>query len=331
MIGEKIFQLAKSGALKWSKVLLTAILVLAVADACGAGSAGQSSEGENGPLQVVATFSVLSDIVQNVAGDEVELTTVVGPGEDAHTFQANPSDSRALVGADLVFLNGLGFEPWLDGLYESAGSEARRVTVTEGVDLLRAEGHDEGSHEQEKGAELDPHVWLDPNNTMIMVGTIRDALVEADPENAEVYRKNAREYIAELEGLDKEISSRVAGIPEDNRKLVTGHQVFGYFAERYGFEVSGAAISSLTTEAADPSAGAFARLVDEIQKEEVPAIFPEQSTTDRRIMGRLAREANVELAPPLFTDTLSESGKGDTYIGMMRYNARTIADALGER
>jgi zinc/manganese transport system substrate-binding protein len=331
MTGEKIFQLATSGVTRWAKILLPALLVLLVAGACGAGSTGEVAEGENGPLQVVATFSVLSDLVENVAGDEVELTTVVGADGDAHTFEATPSDGRALAEADLVFLNGLGFEPWMYGLYESAGSEARLVAVAEGVDLLRSrEDHEEGEPEQED-TEFDPHVWLDPNNTIIMVRTIRDALVEADPENAEVYRENAAAYIAELEELDAEISARVERIPEGNRKLVTGHQVFGYFAERYGFEVSGAAISSLTTEAADPSAGAFARLADRIEDEEVPAIFPERSTTDRRIMERLAREADVELAPPLFTDALSENGVGDTYTGMMRYNARTITDALGGR
>lgn len=317
-----------------SKVLLLSLFVLTMAGACGSGSADQAAQEQDGPLQVVVTFSVLADIVDNVAGDEVEATTIVGAGEDAHTFEATPSDNRALAEADLVFMNGLGFESWLDDLYESSGSDARRVTVTEGLDLLRAEDHhhEEGSHEEESGqeeeSEVDPHVWLNPVNTVAMVRTIRQALVKADPENAEVYRENAREYVSELEELDAEITDRVADIPEGNRKLVTGHQVFGYFAERYGFEVSGTALSSLTTEASDPSAGEIARLSDRIEKEKVPAIFPEQSTTERRIMEQLPREAGVELAPPLFTDALSESGKGDTYAGMMRHNARTMAVAL---
>ncbi|MGB3635355.1 MAG: zinc ABC transporter substrate-binding protein [Rubrobacteraceae bacterium] len=311
---------------------MVAALVLAMAGACGSGSSGQAEEDEKGSLQVVVTFSVLADIVENVTGDDVELTTIVGSEEDTHTFEATPSDNRALSEADLVFLNGLGFENWMDDLYESSGSEARRVTVTEGVDLLRIEDHrEEGSHEHEEASEFDPHVWMNPDNVVIMVGTIRESLVEADSENAEVYRGNAESYIAELEELDAEISDGVADIPQENRKLVTGHQVFGYFAERYGFEVTGTAISSQTTEASDPSAGAFARLADEIEQEEVPAIFPERSTTDRRIMERLAREADVELAPPLFTDALSETGPGDTYISMMSYNARTIADALERR
>ncbi|CAN5558977.1 metal ABC transporter substrate-binding protein [soil metagenome] len=335
MNGENIFQLAGSTTVRWAKLAFVLALVLVTAGACGSGGDGRASEDEQGDLQMVVTFSVLADIVDNVAGDEVESTTIVGSGEDAHTFEATPSDNRALAEADVVFQNGVGFESWMEDLYKSSGSESRRVTVTKGVDLLPAEEHQEhGEHEEhgssghEEATELDPHVWLDPVNTVKMVGTIRDALVEADPQNAEVYRTNAWAYVAKLEELDSEISGMVEDIPEENRKLVTGHQVFGYFAERYGFEISGTAISSLTTETADPSAGEIARLSDLIKKEKVPAIFPEQSTADRRVMQQLAREADVNLASPLFTDALSETGPGDTYISMMRYNARTISGAL---
>lgn len=318
-------------------VVLFTVFVSACGGQGGAGEAGREEEA----LRVVATFSVIEDFVENVAGDDVEVTTLVGPAEDTHTFEASPADSRALAEADLVFENGLEFESWMDDLYASSGSDARRVTVTRDVSPLEAgESHDEHGEEHaaeesgEEGAhehgELDPHVWLDPNNAVLMVEAIRDALVEADPENAETYERNVGDYAASLEELDAAIVEQTGTIPEGNRKLVTGHQVFAYFAERYGFEVPGTALSSFTTEAADPSAGQIADLADEIREEGVPAIFSEKFTTGERIMERIAREAGVELADPLFTDALAREGEtGDTYVEMMRYNARTVTEALG--
>lgn len=355
-----------------AELLVLALLVLLAAGACGnqgGQQAGQEGNSDS-PVRVVASYSILGDIVENVAGDNVDLTTMVGPGEDTHTFEASPSDSRALADADLVFENGLEFESWLDELYESSGSDAWRVVVSEGIEPIEAgehghedhgdhgghehgeEAHEEGDthedHEHEgeethgeysdKGShghghehgEHDPHVWQDPNNAVVMVENVRDALIEADPDNEDAYRQNAEEYIGQLEELDAEVRSQVEGIPEENRKLVTGHQVFAYFADEYGFEIPGTAISSLTTEASDPSVGEIAKLSDEIQEENVPAIFLEMFTTDEQIMERLANEAGVELAPPLFTGVLAEEGEeGDTYVGMMSYNAQTMADALG--
>lgn len=366
--------------IKGTKVLILTLLELVAAGACGSGGDQQGGqEGESdGPVSVVATYSILGDMVQNVAGDNVDLTTMVGPGEDTHTFEASPSDSRALADADLVLENGLEFESWLDELYESSDSEARRVVVSEGIELIEAgkHGHEEhgdheessyehgeethedhehegeGTHEEHEGEEThgdergnehgeeghdhghehgehDPHVWQDPNNAVVMAENVRDALTDTDPDNEDAYRQNAEEYIDQLEDLDTEIRDQVETIPEENRKLVTGHQVFAYFAEEYGFEIPGTAISSLTTEASDPSAGQIAELADQIQEENVPAIFPEMFTTDEQVMERLANEAGVELAPPLFTGVLAEEGEeGDTYVGMMRYNAQTMADAL---
>ena len=307
--------------IKGTKVLILTLLALVTAGACGSGD-GQEGESDR-PVSVVATYSILGDMVQNVAGDNVSLTTMVGPGEDTHTFEASPSDSRALADADLVFENGLEFESWLDELYESSGSDARRVVVSDGIEPIEAgehgheehgdhegeEGHDHGEKTHEEGdphedhehegeethrehghkgshghghehGEHDPHVWQDPNNAVVMVENVRDALIKSDPDNENAYRQNAEEYIGQLEDLDADIRGQVETIPEENRKLVTGHQVFAYFAEEYGFEIPGTAISSLTTEASDPSAGQTAELADQIQEENVPAIFPEMFTTD---------------------------------------------------
>ncbi len=313
---------------------------------CGGAAGGQGSSG-GGALKVVATYSILGDMVENVGGEEVEVTTLVGPDGDTHSFEPSPRDGARLSEAAVIFENGLGFETWLDDLYESSGSEAQRVVATENVEPLTLEGGHEHAHddegegsehaaegeraheegEAEHGEELDPHVWFDVGNAMIMVEGIRDALIEADPENAETYRANAREYFSELEGLDAEVRERVGSIPEEDRKLVTSHDTFGYLAEAYGLEVVGTGLAS--TETSDPSAGETAGLVEEIRAAGVPAIFAE-NVSNPALMERVAAEAGVELAPPLYTDALGEPGtEGDTYVGMVRYDARTIAKALG--
>ena len=191
---------------------------------------------------------------------------------------------------------------------------------------LAQEEHEEGEHGHEHG-EYDPHVWHDPNNATAMVESVRDALTEADPQNARFYERNAEEYIGDLEALDAEVRDQVDSIPQDNRTLFTSHDTFGYFAERYGFGVD-TALASASTEASDPSAGETAELVEEIESSGVPAIFAE-NVSNPAVMENIAGEAGVELAPTLYTDALGEPGsEGGTYVEMVRYNATTIAEAL---
>lgn len=289
------------------------------------------------PLNVIATYSILGDLVANVAGDRVNLTTLVGPGSDPHVYQPTPRDSAALAGANLLFENGLEFESWLDDLFVAAGSQATRVVVTEQITLLAFDGHAEGeeahaegeeAHADEHG-EYDPHVWQDVNNARLMVETIRDALVAADSANAEIYQANAAAYLAELEELDTFAQAQVATLPEERRKLVTNHDTFGYFADRYGFEVVGTALGA-STELSDPSAGAVAELIEQIRATGAPAIFTE-NTANPALMETLAREAGVTLAPTLFTDALGAPGSpGATYLEMIRFNVTTIVSALSE-
>ena len=313
---------------------LAALLAALAAGGCGGASRGSG----DGRVSVVATFSVLGDIVGEVGGDGVDLATLVGPNSDAHTFEPAPRDTVKLAEAAVVFENGLEFESWLDELYESSGSEAERVTVTKNVDLLAAleeehegEAHEGEAHEggEEESDEADPHVWHDVENVMTITGAVRDALVEVDPENAESYRANAEEYMAELEELDAEVVRSLEAVPEDDRVLFTSHDTFGYFAERYGFRVD-TALASVSTEASDPSAGETAALIREIETSGVPAVFAE-NVGDSGSMRRVAEEAGVELAPALYTDALGGPGsEGGTYAKMMRYNASTITDALSE-
>lgn len=311
-------------------VLSFGALLASVLAGCGGGDRGAGSG--DGPVEVVATYSILGDLVENVGGENVELTTLVGPNSDPHTFEPAPSDNARLAEAEVVFQNGLRFESWLDDLYDSSGSEARRVAVTEDIDPLPIDGDEHGAEEEHAGeehGEYDPHVWHDPTNAVVMVEEIRDALVEADPENARAYEKNAEEYVSELEALDADVREQVDAVPEENRVLFTSHDTFGYFAERYGFEVD-TALASVSTETGDPSAGETAELVEEIEASGVPAIFAE-NVSNSSVMENIAAEAGVELAPTLYTDALGKPGtEGSTYVRMVRYNVSTMSEALQE-
>lgn len=313
---------------------------------------GVLAQGE--PLRVVTTFSVLGDLVQNVAGDAVEHTVLVGPDADSHNYEPSPADVVTLGDADLIVENGLEFETWLDDLVRSSGSDATRVVASDGIDPLPAseleehegelheEGEEHGDEEHEEEGEVhegededahgesDPHAWHDVRIAMTMVENIRAALVAADPANAETYTANAEAYTAELADLDAYIEDQVATIPEDRRKLVTSHDTFGYFARQYGFEVVGTVIPSVSTEVADPAAGELAGLIDEIESTGVPAIFAE-NVTNPGLLEQVASSAGVTVAPTLYTDALGAPGSaGGTYLDMERYNVDTIVQALGE-
>jgi zinc/manganese transport system substrate-binding protein len=323
----------------WMARAMAALALVATIAPSTPSAAQTPAAGE--PLQVVASFSILGDLVERVGGDAVAVTALIGPGVDAHTYDPAPADLVMLEGADLVVENGLGFEPWLDQFYESAQPRGSRVVVSEGITPLaagedehaaedeHAEGddHDEGG-DHDHGA-YDPHVWHDVANAVVMVENIRDALVAADPANADLYEANATETIADFEALDAWVREHVATLPEDRRKLVTSHDTFGYFAEAYGFEVVGTALGSLSTEAGDPSAREIAQLIGEIEAAGVPAVFAE-NVANPDLMASIAAEAGVTLAPTLYTDALGVEGTpGATYDGMIRSNVTTIVAALG--
>ncbi len=294
---------------------------------------------------VIATFSILGDFVQNVAGDKVNLITLVSANSDVHDYEPTPSDAARLSEADLIFELGLELETWLDALYRTSGSQARRVVVSEGA-MLREGGHahetdadhahdDEHGHSEEKAkeadhahGEFDPHIWQDPRNAIQIVRNIEAALSALDPANADFYKANAQAYIAQLEALDEEIASLVAQLPETQRKLLTSHEALGYFAARYGFEVIGSVLGSTTTETSEPSASDIARLVEQVRESGVKVIFLE-NIPNARVVEQLAKEANITVGPVLFTDALGEPGSPiATYLEAMRYNGRMIVETL---
>ena len=297
--------------------LTLAILLSLVAAACVA----PPTRVPTGKLKVVATFSVLGDLVQNVGGDKIELHTLVAPGVDTHTFEPSPADNRTLAEASLVFENGLGFETWLDDLYTSSGSKAERVAVSDGIEPLKVEGDDR--------SEFDPHVWHSAANAIQMTRNIRDALAKADPANASAYQANAETYIAQLQELDSWILNEVKSLPEARRKLVTTHDTFGYFADRYGFEITGTVLPS-STEGASPSAQEVAALVETVKAAGAPVVFAE-NVSSNTLLRQIADEAGITVVASLYTDALGPTGSdGDTYLKMMRYNVTTIVSELNK-
>ncbi len=309
-----------------------AVLAASVVALLPRASTAQTPTASGDPLPVVATFSILGDLVQAVGGNGVQVTTLIGPGVDAHTFDPAPADLVTLESAAVIFENGLGFEPWLDGFFASTQPKGTRVIVSDGIEPRHvSEEHEEDHQEEEEGhhhGDVDPHVWHDVANAIVMVENIRDALVTADPEDAAVYETNAAAKIADLEVLDAWVREQVATISEERRKLVTSHDTFGYFADAYGFEVIGTALGSASTEAGDPSARDVAILIEEIANAGVPAIFAE-NVSNPDLMESIAAEAGVTLAPPLFTDALGAPGtEAASYDGMMRSNVTTIVNAL---
>jgi len=260
---------------------------------------------------VIATISIIGDVVKNVAGDSVNLVTLVGPDGDAHEYEPIPADSVNIAKAGIIFENGLQLEHWLDKLYEASGSKAKRVVVSQGVKPRIFE---------DNPSETDPHAWQDVTNVILYTQNVRDALDSIDPANKGLYDANAKDYIQKLQGLDAWVQAQVSLIPIEKRKLVTNHDALGYFARRYGFQIIGAVIPSATTEAADPSAKETADLLNIIKANGVHAIFSE-NMANPKLAQTLSKEAGVEVGPELYTDALGPVGsEGETYLKMIKYN-----------
>jgi len=277
-------------------------------------------------LNVIATFSILGDIVQNVGGDRVEVTMLVGPDGDAHVFQPAPADARRVAAARLVFVNGLGLEGWLPRLVQATGGKAQIVTLSKGVKPIREKGHAHGhSHGHGHGEGLDPHAWQDVANTKIYVANIRDALIGADPQGRDIYQARANAYLAELDKLDADIRKTISAIPEASRRIITTHDAFGYFTRAYALRFI--APQGVSTEA-EISSRDVARIIRQIKAEKITAIFIE-SAADERIMNQIAKETGARIGGRIYADALTaKDGPAPTYVAMMRHNLRAFAEAL---
>jgi len=268
-------------------------------------------------IPVVATFSILGDLVKNVGGDRIEITTLVGPNSDTHVYAPTPADAKKVAGAKVVFVNGLGYEGWMTRLVKASGSKAPSVVASKGVKSRKME---------EEGRQVtDPHAWQSIGNAKIYVTNIRDGLIAADPASKSAYEANASAYLAKLDALETEVKDAISKIPADRRRLITSHDAFGYFDATYGIEFI--APAGVSTEAA-VSAKDVARIISQIRTQKVPAVFME-NISDPRMMEQIAKESGAKIGGSLFSDALSdEKGPAATYIDMMRNNIRELRTAL---
>ena len=285
---------------------LGAVATLAVATTSRSWAAGK--------LKVVTTFTILADMVRNVGREQVALTTLVGPDADAHVYEPTPADARALAEADLVVVNGLGFEGWIDRLVRVSGYTGPIVVASEGVAALTVEEN-----------RPDPHAWQDLANGRLKVANIASAMAAADPAHADVYHRRTAAYDHELAALDRDIRGRLDTFPDGRRKVITSHDAFQYFGRAYGIDFR--APVGLSTES-EPSAGELAGLVRQMRDEGIHALFIE-NITDPRLVEQLAREAGAVIGGRLYSDSLSgPTGPAPTYLDMFRHNVGEIAKAI---
>jgi zinc/manganese transport system substrate-binding protein len=287
--------------------LLPALLLLLVSAVPSAGA----------EVNAVASFSILGDMVRQVGGERVAVTTIVGPNADTHVYEPKPADAAAVADADVFFVNGLGFEGWMDRFVQATGYAGPLVVASAGV----------ATHTMnEDGATVtDPHAWQSLGNGMAYVETIAGALCRVDAAGCATYKANAVAYEARLTALDAQVRAAIAAVPPDRRKVITTHDAFGYFGRDYG--VAFLAPEGISTDA-EPSAMDVARLIVQIRNEGVSALFIE-NMSDGRLIEQIAAETGVELGGELYADALSgPDGPAASYADMFRHNAELLVKAM---
>ena len=303
----------------WMRAGLRAVALLfslaGALTACSGGGEGAAEGTGASPLIVVATTTQVGDFARRVAGDRAAVRTLVKANQDPHAFEPTPGDVAAVARSGIIFKSGAGLDDWLDGVLRNAGGSRPIVDLSRSAELRTADG------------EADPHYWLDATNVEALIPAVRDALSAADPGGAASYATNAAAYLAELRTLDREIMALVASIPAERRKFVADHDAFRYFTERYGLNFVGSVLRGLSTDR-EPTPGQLIDLINLIRTEAVPVIFTERSLNPK-LEQELAAEAGIRVVSTLYGDGLGAPGSGaDTYLGMMRSNAREIVEAL---
>ncbi|MBE0506427.1 MAG: zinc ABC transporter substrate-binding protein [Marinospirillum sp.] len=288
------------------------------------------------PVKVVATFSILGDMIREIGGDRVEVMTLVGANEDVHVYQPRPSDSRTLMQADLVVENGLDLKGWMNRLVEASGYRGLRVTASEGISRIRLDEdkhdhkHDhkkdhQHAHAGQDYGEYDPHAWQGLEQAQVYVHNIRDGLIKADPAGKAYYQARAAAYTAEIQALHSRMSDRFNALSADRKTVMSPHDAFGYLAKAYGLTL--VAPQGIST-ASEPSAAEMAALVRQIRQQKVAALFME-NIGDTRLVDQLKRETGVVLGGTLYSDALSDDkGPAASYLKMMEHNLETLLTAL---
>ncbi len=286
-----------------------------------------SHQDQSSAIRVIAVESFLADIAQNVAGDRLVVETLMPEGLDPHSFEPTPKDVAKISDSDLLFVNGAGFEAWLEDIVENLPPDQIVVAASAG---LKSRTIEEG-HSADDGHdhEIDPHFWLDPTLVITYVENIRDGLTTVDPQGAAEYAANAQAYIQQLKELDVYIQNKIAAIPPERRLIVTNHESFGYFADRYGFKVVGTIIHSVSSGSA-PSAQQMAELVDKMRASGAIAIFMETGS-NTQLADQLSTETGIKVVYDLYTHSISAAGgEASSYIDLMNYNVDQMVTALSE-
>ncbi len=266
--------------------------------------------------KVVVTASMIADMVENVAGDLVDLTCIVPIGSDPHLYEPTPKDARIVAEADILFKNGLTFEGWLNELIENAGSKAVVVTVTEGVKPIESLVYQNAT---------DPHAWMDAENAMIYVDNITKTLVEFDPDNASIYQQKQDQYRKQIRAIDEYIKTQISYIPEEKRILITSHDAFQYYGRKYGLKLE--SVMGTSTDA-DVQTADIVRLNEVIRTSKIPAVFIE-STINPKILEQLARDNKIRVGGKLYADSIGDKDSpAPSYIAMLRHNTDIIVSAL---
>ena len=286
-------------------------------------------------LPVVATFSILGDMVSRIGGDHVSLTTLVGPSGDAHIYQPTPQAAKAVADAEILFINGLEFEGWLERLSEAASFDGTMVVATAGIEPIAYDDHDdhaEDKHDDHDGhaghnhGTFDPHAWLSPTLAITYVDNITSALAQSAPAHAGSFYENRADYVEELKALDTEIKAMMDALPKGRRTVVTSHDAFQYFARDY--DLSFEAPQGLSTEA-EASAKDVAALIEQMRDHNISAVFLED-IADTRLLKQIANETGATIGGTLYPGALSNAdGPASSYIELMRHNAVTLSTALG--
>ena len=275
-------------------------------------------------LKVIATFSILADLVKNVGGDRIETATLVGPNGNAHVYAPSPADAKKVADAKIVFVNGLGFEGWLDRLVKASGTKAAIVVASKGI-KPRERGSDHDHDHGQNHGQADPHAWQSVANAKTYVANIRDALIAADPAGHATYEANAAAYLGKLDALEREVRDVIGKVPAERRRVITSHNAFGYFADAYG--VAFTAPQGVSTES-EASAKDVAAIIAQIRKQKISAVFLE-NVTDPRLVRQIASETGAKIGGTLYSDALTDAnGDAPGYIELIRHNLKQLAAAL---
>ncbi|HAY34421.1 MAG TPA: zinc ABC transporter substrate-binding protein [Ignavibacteria bacterium] len=293
------------------KILAAAVLL--IISGC---KTENTDEASGKKITAVSSINIISDIVKNIGGDKVESFSICGVGVDPHTYHAKPSDPRLISKSNIVFINGFNLEHWIEEMISSAGSEVKKVTVSEGITPIT----------DEKGfGDPDPHAWFDVKYAKIYAENIAKGLSEADPKNADYYNENLKKYLTELDNLDNWIKDEIQKIPEEQRILITSHDAFRYFGKAYGMEVKG--LQGISTEAKVRTED-FKNIIDLIKSKKIKSVFVETSVNPK-LLEQISQETGVVVGGTLFSDSIGNEGTPEgSYTGAVKFNVNTIVNSL---